>query len=106
MFCVAVSLERGPFNIVSINEELLERRVAAPVLATEINDRGGNRRVDHATPLYPQKLALNFADKWRSLSLYSSLVDYGPRNLFFVCEWNHKETFVCATAKRPIPSVL
>jgi hypothetical protein len=30
---------------------------------------------DHATALYPQKLALNFVDKWRSLSRYSSLAD-------------------------------
>jgi hypothetical protein len=30
---------------------------------------------DDATPLYPQKLALNFADKWQSLSWYSSLMD-------------------------------
>jgi hypothetical protein len=48
---------------VRINEELLERKVAAPVQKTEINDRGGIRRVDHATPLYPQELALNFVDK-------------------------------------------
>jgi hypothetical protein len=34
----------------------------------------GDRRPDHATPLYPQKLALNFAEKWQSLSRYSSLV--------------------------------
>jgi hypothetical protein len=26
-------------------------------------------------PLYPQKLALNFVQKWRSLSRYSTLVD-------------------------------
>jgi hypothetical protein len=32
-------------------------------------------QIDHATPLYPQKLALNFDDKWRSLSRYSSLAD-------------------------------
>jgi hypothetical protein len=32
-------------------------------------------RADHVTPLYPQKLGIKFADKWRSLSRYSSLVD-------------------------------
>jgi hypothetical protein len=40
-----------------INEELLEREVAAPVKKTGINDRGGIRRDDYATPLYPEKLA-------------------------------------------------
>jgi hypothetical protein len=31
------------------------------------------RRADHATPVYTQKLALNFANKCRSFSRYSSL---------------------------------
>jgi hypothetical protein len=31
MFCIAVGLERCPLRIVRINEELLERNVAAPV---------------------------------------------------------------------------
>jgi hypothetical protein len=35
--------------------------------------------VENATTLYLQKLARNFA-KWRSLSLYSSLVAYKPRS--------------------------
>jgi hypothetical protein len=39
-------------------------------------------RADHATPLYLQKLVLNFANKWRSLSRCSSLADWGPRSLF------------------------
>jgi hypothetical protein len=30
-FCVAMGLERGPLSLVSIKEELLERKVAAPV---------------------------------------------------------------------------
>jgi hypothetical protein len=30
-FCVVVGLERGPLSLVRINEELLERKVAAPV---------------------------------------------------------------------------
>jgi hypothetical protein len=38
---------------VRINEELLERKVEAPVYKTEINDLRGIRRADHATPLYP-----------------------------------------------------
>jgi hypothetical protein len=69
---IAVSLERCPPSLVKINEELLEssgsglgNRLAAVVF----------RRTDHATSLYPQKLALNFTDKWRSLSRYSSLAD-------------------------------
>jgi hypothetical protein len=33
------------------------------------------RHTDHVTPLYPQKLALNFADKRRLLGRYSSLAD-------------------------------
>jgi hypothetical protein len=42
----------------------------------------GIRRADHATPLYPQKLALNFAKKWLLLSQYSSLADSRPWSLF------------------------
>jgi hypothetical protein len=45
--------------------------------------------IDHATPLCPQKLALDFVSKWRSLSRYSSLLDQGPWSLFvclFVCD--------------------
>jgi hypothetical protein len=32
IFCVAVGMERGPLSLVKINEELLERNVAAPGL--------------------------------------------------------------------------
>jgi hypothetical protein len=31
IFCVAVSLKRSPLSLVRTNEELLERKVAAPV---------------------------------------------------------------------------
>jgi hypothetical protein len=42
-------------------------------LGGENRDYGlsGIHCTDHVTPIYPQKLALNFADKWRALSLYS-----------------------------------
>jgi hypothetical protein len=39
---VAVGLERGQLSLVRINEELAERKVAAPVYKTEINDRRGS----------------------------------------------------------------
>jgi hypothetical protein len=31
IFCVGVGLERGPLSLMRINEELLERKVVAPV---------------------------------------------------------------------------
>jgi hypothetical protein len=31
IFCIAVGLEQGPLSLVSINEELLERKVSAQV---------------------------------------------------------------------------
>jgi hypothetical protein len=47
----------GPLSLVKTTEELLERKVAAPVYKTEINDRGNTSRRPRDT-LYPQKLAL------------------------------------------------
>jgi hypothetical protein len=38
--CVAVGLKRGLLSLVRIKEELLERKIAAPVQKFEINDRG------------------------------------------------------------------
>jgi hypothetical protein len=52
-----VGLERGPLSLVTITEELLERKVAAPVYKTEINGRGDSLRWPRDT-IYPLKLAL------------------------------------------------
>jgi hypothetical protein len=38
IFCVAVDLEWGPLSLVTINEDLLERKVAAPVYKTALRD--------------------------------------------------------------------
>jgi hypothetical protein len=38
-------------------------------------------RADHAEPLYPQKLALHFVDKWWSLSLFVFVCNPQKRNL-------------------------
>jgi hypothetical protein len=42
-------LERGPLSLVSTTEELLDRKVAAPVQKTE-NTAGGIRHTDHVAP--------------------------------------------------------
>jgi hypothetical protein len=39
-----VGLKRDSFSLVRITEELLERKVAAPVQKTEINGRGDSLR--------------------------------------------------------------
>jgi hypothetical protein len=44
-----VGLERGPLNLVSTTEELLDRKVSAPVLKTE-NTAVGIRQADHVAP--------------------------------------------------------
>jgi hypothetical protein len=42
-------MERGPLSLVSATEELLDRKVAAPVLKTE-NMAVGIRHADHVAP--------------------------------------------------------
>jgi hypothetical protein len=59
IFWEVVGLERGPLSLVSRNEELLERKVAALT------------KRHH----YIRKVGTNFADKRRSLGRYSSLAD-------------------------------
>jgi hypothetical protein len=44
-----VGLERGPLSLVSTTEELLDRKVAAPVQKTE-NTAGGILHADHVAP--------------------------------------------------------
>jgi hypothetical protein len=54
-----VGLERGPLSLVSTTEELLDRKVAAPVYKTK---NMGIICTDHATPP-SSKVSTNFADK-------------------------------------------
>jgi hypothetical protein len=44
-----VGLERGPLNLVSTIEELLDTKIAAPVYKTE-NTAVGIRHTDHVAP--------------------------------------------------------
>jgi hypothetical protein len=52
-----VGLERGPLSLVSTTEELLDRKVAAPVYKTS-NTAVGIRHADHLAPSIRNKLAL------------------------------------------------
>jgi hypothetical protein len=52
-----LGLERGPLSLVSIIEELLERKSSGS--GVENRDYGlGISRADHAKPLFPQKLTI------------------------------------------------
>jgi hypothetical protein len=52
-----VGLERGPLSLVSTTEELLDRKVAAPVRKTE-NTAVGIRHADHVAPSIRKKSAI------------------------------------------------
>jgi hypothetical protein len=52
-----VGLERGPLSLVTTTEELLDRKVAAPVYKTE-NTAVGTRHADHVAPFIRKKLAI------------------------------------------------
>jgi hypothetical protein len=45
-----MGLERGPLSLVSTTEELLDRKVAAPVLENRENTAGGMRHADQVAP--------------------------------------------------------
>jgi hypothetical protein len=49
LFWEVVGLERGPLSLVSTTEELLDRKVAAPVYKTE-NTALAIRHADHVAP--------------------------------------------------------
>jgi hypothetical protein len=50
-------LERGPLSLVSTTEELLDRKVTAPVWKTK-NTAVGIRHADHVAPSIREKLAI------------------------------------------------
>jgi hypothetical protein len=51
-------LERGPLSLASTTEELLDRKVGAPVYKIE-NTAVGIRHADHMAPSIRKKLAIN-----------------------------------------------
>jgi hypothetical protein len=77
-----VGLEWGPLSLVSTIEELLDRKVAAPVQISEITALE-TRHADHETPIYPQKLALTSPTS-------------GGRPVGIVCLQTEATEFVCS----------
>jgi hypothetical protein len=74
IFWVAVGLEWGPLSPCEDKWGATWKKSSGSGLEYWDQRPWGIHRADHATPLYPQKLALNFTEKWRSLSWYSLLV--------------------------------
>jgi hypothetical protein len=77
-----VGLERGPLSLVSTTEELLDRKVVAPVYKTE-NTAGGIRHAVHVAP--------SLRTSWQSLRRQAAVAgsvsfarELRPRSLVFL----------------------
>jgi hypothetical protein len=95
-----VRLERGPLSLVSTTEELLDRKVAAPVYKTE-NTAVGIRQADHVAPFIRKKLSITSPTSGGHLVgivrprtqtmefsfFFSYCLVTCSRNLFLFCRW-------------------
>jgi hypothetical protein len=77
-----VGLERGPLSLVSTTEELLDRKVAAPVQKIE-NTEVGIRHAEHVAP-FIRKSWQSLRRQWRSIGRGSSLAD-SDHGVCFCC---------------------
>jgi hypothetical protein len=88
-----VGLERGPLSLVSTTEELLGRKVAAPVYKTE-NTAVGIRHADYVTSSIHKKLAITSPTSGgRSVGIVRSRTQTMEFSL--ACEQYLMQKFVC-----------
>jgi hypothetical protein len=81
-----VGLERGPLSLVSITEELLDRKVAAPVYKTE-NTAVGVRCADHVAPSIRKKLEITSPTSGgRSVGIVRSRTQTMEFRFFSLCD--------------------
>jgi hypothetical protein len=81
-----VSLERGPLSLVSTTEELLDRKVAAPVYKKTEYTAAGIRHADHVAPSIRKKLAITSATRGgRSVGIVRSRTQTMEFSLVFIC---------------------
>jgi hypothetical protein len=83
-----VGLERGPLGLVSTTEELLDRKVAAPVYKTE-NTAVGIRHSSHVAPSIRKKLAVTSPTSGgRSVGIVRSRTQTMEFSLVLFMWWN------------------
>jgi hypothetical protein len=95
IFWEAEGLERGRLSLMRTTEELLERKVAAPVKKTEVNDLGNLLPWPRDT-LYPRKLAVTSPTSGgRSVGIVRSRTKAAEFSLVFLFLYNRYFTPSC-----------
>jgi hypothetical protein len=89
-----VCLERGPLSLVSTTEELLDRKVTAPVQKTE-NTAVGIRHADHVAPSIRKSWQTSPTSGGRSVGIVRSRTQAMEFSLVLVVTWRILSSAIC-----------